>query len=413
MRLYCKIMIPLLAAISLSSCDKSGGKSDSKHEFVENWQTAADVRSNLHWAMENNKCYYANFSFYEPRTSGSLNQHARARLGINPKIYGLDFYYASGTWFEKDYIASNQANLIAIVKEAWRTQKSIPSFSWHLENPYVPTGFGNSMGCRYRYNETDSPEAPHHIISQILNGTGNECGKGNRSGKDNTTTYPNPKAWFEARCQEVAGIINQLTDDSGKPIPMLFRLWHELEDDWHWWGPSNVNDADYKAFWILTRETIKKYAPKAEILWVYCTDYISAGGATYMNRYPGDAYVDIMGYDDYHIGVNDTKQRDAINRAKNITYYATKHKKIAGIFETNLQNVGEWQDKEAKIKKPDDPRRKIWCTEYLLKEIIKNQSVNLGIVQFWGFYHDELNNDLLVADRKKFLADEYMILIRN
>lgn len=414
-----RLLAPFLILVSVS-CGKEGDDSDKKLSYIPDWKTAADVANNLEWAAANEKCYHSHFHFYEPRIgkegsiSELMNQGARLNLQHNPAINGLDFFYASGTWFEKDYISQNRANMLKIAKEAWRTQKTVPSFSWHLENPYVSSDFTNSMGCRYRATESgDVPGYPtehRYVIHEILQGTGGKCGYGNKSGVDNTAVYDNPRVWFEDRCKEVAGIIKELVDDEGKPIPMLLRLWHELEDDWHWWGPYSVSANDYKEFWKLTRQLIYKYAPNAQILWVYCTDFISAGGSTYLQRYPGDDVVDIMGYDDYHIGENDASQKLAVSRAKNVSYFANKHNKICGIFETNLKNVGAWLDKGNGIKDPDDPDRKTWFRQRLLKEIILAPGVDFGIVQCWGFYNDELSNPALIADRKAFYEDEHIIM---
>lgn len=87
----------------------------------------------LYQAAKEHKPYYSQFDQYPARNQRTLQSTYARKTGVDLFIYGLDFYYASGTWFTPSYKEKCRNNLVAIVKEAWHKHKAIPCFSWHLE----------------------------------------------------------------------------------------------------------------------------------------------------------------------------------------------------------------------------------------------------------------------------------------
>lgn len=362
------------------------------------WNEWSDARSVLCKLRESTECglsYFSQFHVYDVRGKNIHSSKFREQTGEIPYIYALDFYYASGTYFNEDYIKKNKANIVEIVKKQWIKNKAIPSFSWHLENPYVPSEFGY-MGCRYRYGHKTQlyPEEHRYVIKEILTNSGDICGFGSfKKNNDHKVSYKNPKIWFDERCKEVAEIINELVDEKGTPIPMIFRLWHECEDSWMWWGASSVSKEDYKSFFILTEKLIKKYAPKSQILWAYCPERNWQSEDEFMSRYPGDKYVDIIGYDDYQIG-NPKRYDESLQKAKMVTSTAKAHGKVAALFET--ANT---------IKQKDD----VFFSHYLLP-LIQDPNVKLGIVQMWC--NGKFDSMTQFEDRKRFLESDKILMIK-
>ncbi len=361
--------------------------------FAQEWSDAASVKEELIQAALHGRTYYCQYHFYNPRERGDLHSNYGVVLQCQPQIYGVDFHYASGTWHKKRSVSTSRANLIKIVKEAWKENKAIPSFSWHLENPYTPSTFGNSQAFRYvdKKSVPGYPKEHHSVIAEIVRGKGSTCGVGNYSGKDNLMRYPNPRAWFEDRCKEVAAIINEFVDENGKPIPFIFRLWHEWEDGWAWWGAKYTSAEDYKKFFILTEQTIRKFAPKAQILWAYCPDRFWDTEEMLMGRYPGDQYVDVIGFDDYALGASEEYFQSAVQRAKIIGKVAKERNLATALFETN--------NNKRKIPK--------FYTKWL-NRLLKTDGVNLGIVQIWSLknFNDStdmrnfLNMDNIIIDKR-------------
>lgn len=361
------------------------------------WVDAASVWDLLIKAQNEGKSYFSQFHVYDARSKDDVYTSKYKRsTGEDLLVYGLDFYYASGTYFDTEYKSANRRNIVSIVKKMWRENRAIPSFSWHLENPYVPTGFKERMGCRYRMSKKmpDYPKAHRYVIKEILEGTGERCGYGRFSSDDTSTAvYANPSEWFEARVKEVADIINELVDDNGHSIPMLFRLWHEMEDNWMWWGPENVSADDYKKFFILTRQKILFYAPTAQILWGYGPDSHWNEEKKFMSRYPGDEYVNIIGYDDYQLADPQKFERE-LNLARMVSAIAKKHGKIAALFESANK----------KTESADN------YYESLLRPLLADSLVHFGLVQIWS--SGKFENELQYQDRRNFLNQDFILKVK-
>lgn len=360
-----------------------------------NWTDANSVKKNLLLAQSNGKTYFSQLDLYNVKGKEKeiFSSKYKKKTGESLYIYGLDFYHSTGTYFRPSYKSNMRNRIIAVVKKQWREDRAIPSFSWHLENPYVTSDFGVFMGCRFRirHKEINYPKKHIYVINEILNHKGERCGMGRyKDDHTNNISYPTPREWFIAQCKDVASIINEFVDDNGKPIPIIFRLWHECEDAWHWWGRDMVSVSDYKKFFIYTEELIKKYAPKSQIVWVYCPDRNWSTEQEFMLRYPGDDYVDIIGYDDYKLS-DPYRFESSKRKARIVTSVAEKHKKISGIFETD--NI---------CKKTQD----VFFKNYL-SEILLDEQVRLGIVQMWNV--GVFNCQSQYEDRKFFLRQPYII----
>lgn len=95
-----------------------------------------------------------------------------------------------------------------------------------------------------------------------------------------------------------AAFFNSLTTEEGTKIPVLFRPWHEHTGSWFWWGKDLCSVEQYTALWEMTRSHFDG-ASVDNLLYAYSPD-LQGPGEIYMERYPGDHYVDLMGLDGYH-----------------------------------------------------------------------------------------------------------------
>lgn len=97
---------------------------------------------------------------------------------------------------------------------------------------------------------------------------------------------------------KAATFFNSLITDEGTKIPVLFRPWHEHTGSWFWWGKDLCSVEQYTALWEMTRSHFHK-AGVDNLLYAYSPD-LQGPGEIYMERYPGDEYVDLLGLDGYH-----------------------------------------------------------------------------------------------------------------
>lgn len=84
----------------------------------------------------------------------------------------------------------------------------------------------------------------------------------------------------------------------GHRVPIIFRPFHEMTGSWFWWGGDNTTPEAYKRLWRFTVEYLRDEKDVHNLLYAYSPDRSSREG--YLRYYPGDAYVDVLGYDDYH-----------------------------------------------------------------------------------------------------------------
>lgn len=137
-----------------------------------------------------------------------------------------------------------------------------------------------------------------------------------------------------------------------KDIPIIFRPFHEHTGNWFWWGKKHCSTEEYKALWHFTIQYLRDEKGLHNLLYAYSPD-IFEDKEHYLERYPGDDYVDILGFDDYHDVGKSGKMEDLTRRLKMVVELAEEKDKLAALTETGFETI------------PDNN----WWTERLLKHI--------------------------------------------
>jgi mannan endo-1,4-beta-mannosidase len=105
-----------------------------------------------------------------------------------------------------------------------------------------------------------------------------------------------------AEYAELLADIDSIATELGKfadaDIPILWRPMHEAQGGWFWWGAQG-SDA-LKQLWVLMYERLTDMHGLNNLIWVF-THTQSMGE----DWYPGDAYVDVVGFDGYAEPRND------------------------------------------------------------------------------------------------------------
>ena len=309
--------------------------------------------------------------------------------GEEPVMYFTDLRFVVGTYLGETQYAKNRASLTAMIRKAWHDYHAVPVFSWHVENPYVPSGWKDpkygEAPYRYRYSSKGYPQKNRYVIREILESTGAPCGFGRQASCDVSVpveTNANPRAWYDARLEEVVSFLDGLKGADGTPIPVVVRLFHECEDDWPWWGIGSASVKEYVALFRYTVTRLRERTGGANLLFAYSPDrywwYMGTEGDgnphSFMGRYPGDGFVDIFGHDDYQIGTGTNeqtvvkRQESAVAKMRQITAEARRRGKACGLFETGA--IGS--------ARPD-------YYDWLYKALTA-EGVGLSFVNLWGGY---------------------------
>lgn len=369
----------------------------STHEGLEegynvskwaSWTDAESVRTLMLKAADEGKVYFTDYKYYNYESYDSLRGKC-LQYGY-PLMFSADLFKASSSYFPAEQTAKIRGNLISVIKKAWAKSRCLPALSWHIENPYADyEKLQGAAPARYFYGSADYPDYPvsqRYVVRHILNNTN---GQGD---------------WFDERCRDVAGIINSLVDENGKPIPVIFRLFHELEHNWAWWqlqyykAGANTTVAEYKELFRLAVTKIRTYCPEAEILFCYNYDRSFGSKDVFLRAYPGDDYVDIMSYDDYAIGNRSkvgTKEETIsamLTRSRIVSDCASEHGKIAALFETNNNST-------------DEEDQRTFYNEYL-RALLDDPKTSLSFVGTWAV---NISGDVRKAAFEEFINESDII----
>jgi len=140
----------------------------------------------------------------------------------------------------------------------------------------------------------------------------------------------------------VATAANNSIRGDGSKIPIIFRPLHENTGDWFWWGKSHMSADDFKALWQYVHDYLTETKGVDNLLFAYSPNYpLDGSKENYLATYPGDKYVDIMGYDAYQ---SDNDQPDAdwmqdtVRDLVMVNQLAAEHGKVSALTEFGLNN---------------------------------------------------------------------------
>jgi mannan endo-1,4-beta-mannosidase len=170
---------------------------------------------------------------------------------------------------------------------------------------------------------------------------------------------------FVKMLEKTASFFSSITDNNGKLIPVIFRPYHEHTGSWFWWGQKLCSSDEYIALWQFTIDYFNKKGLN-NILYAYSSAGNIESAEQFLERYPGDELIDIMGFDIYQRNI---EQKDefiaSIKKQMNMVVpIASARNKIAILAETGLNGI-------------PDPT---WWTETLLPAI---EEFPLSYVLVW------------------------------
>jgi len=142
------------------------------------------------------------------------------------------------------------------------------TISWHLNNPVT----GKSAW----------DPSPSNTVQSIL------------PGGEKNELYKN---WLD----KVAVFFKNLKGKRGEYVPVIFRPFHELNGSWFWWGGKNCSPEELIQIWKYTVSYLRDTKNIHQLLYAFNTDRFSSE-QEYLERYPGNEWVDIVGFDIYQKG---------------------------------------------------------------------------------------------------------------
>ena len=313
-------------------------------------------------------------SFYQNSGSSDIKK----TTGNDPSILGSDFMFIT----DKDnpnnnWYVQQENKIIQDTKDAY-AKGMINTFCWHLREPYNEKSF---------YSADMTSEQRTDAFKSLLPG-----------GKFND--------WFKKKLDKVASVVSNLKDTNGKQIPIIFRPFHEFDGNWFWWGANYCTAEEYISVYRFTVNYLRDTKNVHNILFAFSPDNSYTTPSSYLSRYPGDDYVDVLGMDNY--GDFDNKGTSgaslANSKLKLISDLAISKNKIAALTETGYRVTST------------TPAINNWFSTYLY-DAITNNNLQIAYVMFWsntssGYYVPTPGNSN-VADFQNFTLKSKIILQNN
>lgn len=212
------------------------------------------------------------------------------------------------------------------------------TISWHLDNPLT---WGDS------WDVSDTT-----VVASILPAGAN---------------HEKFLLWLD----RVADFMHSLQTEDGTKIPILFRPWHEHTGSWFWWGRKLCTIEEYKALWRLTYDRLCEKGVD-NLLYAYSPGTGYNSSEEFLERYPGDDIIDLIGFDCYQMN-KEAYVQDMKTSLRILSEVAAKHNKALAITETGYETI-------------PDP---VWWTEVLLP-LLKEYPVSYVVV--WRNAHDRENH---------------------
>jgi mannan endo-1,4-beta-mannosidase len=261
----------------------------------------------------------------------TLRSDVKDLTGSFPGVYGWDYESIPQNEYDK-----SRHPVPRLAREAY-SRGGINTFSWHMRNPVT-------------YNfQHDTTAAVKEILA------GGEYYERYLSFLDSMVEYT-----------------NQMVNEDGEPIPIIFRQFHEFDGNWFWWGKSHCTREEFIKLWRITLDYLRKNKKVRNLLYAYSSDRKFLSEEDYLECYPGDEYVDIFGLDDYYDFSLGTDSAISMlqKKLKIISTVAEKKQKIAAFTETGMELV------------PDTN----WWTQKLYK-VLDDDSVKIAYVLLWRNLH--------------------------
>lgn len=215
---------------------------------------------------------------------------------------------------------------------------------------------------------------------------------------------------FLEKLDLIADFIQDLKSKNGVSIPIIFRPFHEHNGDWFWWGKGPATEEEFIQLWRFTVNYFRNERKIHSLLYAFAparsrmTYPLTV--SEYLYGYPGDDYVDILGFDNYY-DLDGIWNKAPLEQQKKsfkeslelIVQLAEERNKIAALTETGSVNI----------------KTNMWWTDWLLNGIEENENTKkIAYALVWrnedkDHFHAPYPGHRSVLDFKEFFNNPNVI----
>jgi mannan endo-1,4-beta-mannosidase len=290
--------------------------------------------------------------------------------GSHPAVIGVDFNGLSGR--PDSEIEKTKNALIKNITDTYN-RGGVTTVAWHFSNPASGGGFYWVDTLSVKAVKLLIPGGSHHQQYKNILGT-------------------------------IADVAKSLKGKNGTLAPVIFRPYHEFDGDWFWWGRSHSTIEEFTTLWKFTVGYLRDSLQVHNFIYAFSPDCLYNTEEQYLERYPGDEWVDMVGMDNYADWGRDRYDlTTGVKKLKIVSDYAKKKGKLAAFTETGLESI------------PNTT----WWTETLLKTL-QSEGLQLAYVLVWRndtrsatHYYAPYPGQVSEADFKKFYNDPFTIFEKD
>lgn len=374
-----KIIYFSLLALIMTGCGKkkaddpltANGRTQRTENLLANMKAQADSAG---YMFGHQDTYFYGIGWVGDSARSDIN----SVCGDMPAVLGVDLgHIENGDSVNLDRVPFDKMRNAII---AHFSRGGVVTASWHCDNPLT----GGTAWVK-----PDSLTAEEKAtVAEVLEG-----------GKAHDKFI----GWLD----KVADFMNSLETPYGVKVPVIFRPWHEHTGSWFWWGQNLCTKEQYCQLWEMTVSRMKEKGV-TNLLWTYSPGMESHGdSAKYLERYPGDGIIDIMGLDGYCNGeAGDTASvaqyaADIDRELAMVCSVAKSHNKVPILSETGFYGI-----------KTDN-----WWTHTLMPVLNKYP---IAYVLLWRNAHDIPDHFFVpfpgqasVSDFMKFYNDKKTLFMKD
>ena len=144
--------------------------------------------------------------------------------------------------------------------------------------------------------------------------------------------------WYKEQLRTIADFAGKVRGKNGTLSPIIFRPYHEFDGDWFWWGEPYCTPQEYIDCWRFTVKYLRDDLGVRNFLYAFSPDNRFHTEEKFLERYPGNEYVDIVSFDNYSDYENN-RIESAAKKLSIISDYAIKHGKVAALTEVGYRNT--------------------------------------------------------------------------
>jgi len=224
--------------------------------------------------------------------------------GSNPEVYGWDVAEVVNATLKGRALATDTTlrRHRQLVLDAYQ-RGGLNTFCWHMDNFVTGKNF---------YDTTA-------VVPAILPGGSHHA------------------AYLRA-LDIAADYFKGLQTPDGTAVPIIFRPFHEHTGSWFWWGRRHCTTAEFVQLWQFTVKYLRDTKQVHNLLFAYSPDRVP-DMAAYFERYPGDAYADVLGFDDYGDFNTVTSPNKGVTTLAALVGEAEKRRKIPALTEAGLEKL--------------------------------------------------------------------------